>query len=199
LIPEQEGFRVDYSCARAVTHLSICVEDTHSYKKDIILCYPDFNGAFPSTDHKQLVRTLELLGLLYDFTRLVSYLYIGASTEFVTPHGHIAPVAIRRGTLQGDPLFPLLFDIMVESLIRWLPASDRGYDITSRGLKLASKWYVNDGTLVTNSVENMISLVEIVQKFSNWSGIQPNIDKCKINDKNHALQTTPVKNIGMTH
>jgi hypothetical protein len=161
--PEQEGFRADMFCARAVTHLSLCVEDAHTSKKDIILCYLDFKGAFPSTDHKQLVRTLEFLGLPRDFTFLVSNLYSGASTQFITPHGHTSPVGIGRGTLQGDPLSPLLFDLMVEPLIRWLNASEKGYLITSCGLKLASKWYADDGTLVTNSVDDMRALLSIVQ------------------------------------
>jgi hypothetical protein len=162
LSPEQEGFRSDRSCERAITHLALCVEDAHSHKKDIVLCYLDFKGAFPSTDHKQMVRVLEFLGLPADFTRLVSNLYSGATTEFVTPHGHTSPVIIGRGTLQGDPLSPLLFDLMVEPLIRWLKASGKGYDIASCGLNLASKWYADDGTLITNSVEDMIALLDII-------------------------------------
>jgi hypothetical protein len=94
-------------------------------QKDIVLCYLDFKGAFPSTDHKQLVRVLKLLGLPADLTRLVSNLYSGATIECITPHGHTTPVGIRRGTLQGDPLSPLLFDLMVEPLIRWLNATKR--------------------------------------------------------------------------
>ncbi len=52
---------------------------------------------------------------------------------------------------------------MVEPLIRWLAALGKGYDIASCGLKLASKWYADDGTLLTNSVEDMISLLDIIQ------------------------------------
>jgi hypothetical protein len=63
---------------------------------------------------------------------------------------------------------------MIEPLIRWLNAADKGYDITTYGLKLASKWYADDGTLVTNSVEDIVSLMDIVQQFSAWSGIRLN-------------------------
>ncbi len=48
LSPEQEGFRADRSCDRAITHLGFCVEDAHSYKKvDVVLCYLDFKGGIP--------------------------------------------------------------------------------------------------------------------------------------------------------
>ena len=125
LSPEQEGFRVDRSCARAITHLGLCIEDAHTHNKNIVLCYLDFKGAFPSADHDQLVRTLVFLGLLDDFVNIICNLYKGTTTEFVTPHGHTPPIGIRRGTLQGEPLSSLLFDLMIEPLIRWLIVSKK--------------------------------------------------------------------------
>ena len=56
------------------------MEDARSHKKDIVLCYLEFKWAFPSTDHKKLVRVLEFLGIPVDFTRLVSNFYNGSST-----------------------------------------------------------------------------------------------------------------------
>jgi hypothetical protein len=53
--PEQEGFRSDRSCSRAITHLGLCNEDAHMHHQDILLCYLDLKGAFPSTDHTQLM------------------------------------------------------------------------------------------------------------------------------------------------
>jgi hypothetical protein len=53
---------------------------------------------------------------------------------------------------------------MVEPLIKWLTASGKGYGIASYGLKLTSKWYADDGTLIANSVEDIISQLDIIQK-----------------------------------
>ena len=50
---------------------------------------------------------------------------------------------------------------MIKPLIRWPNAADKGYDITSCGIKLTSKWYADDGTLVANSAEDMVSLLDI--------------------------------------
>jgi hypothetical protein len=82
---------------------------------------------------------------------------------------------------------------MVEPLIRWLTASGKGYDIASCGLKLASKWYADDDSLITNSVEDMISLLDIIQQYSTWSCIHVNAAKCKIKAYIHDLQAIPHK------
>jgi hypothetical protein len=78
---------------------------------------------------------------------------------------------------------------MIEPLIRWLNASQKGYDITSCGLRLASKWYADDGTLITNTVDDMITLLDIVEQFSDWSGIRLNVGKCKITAYIQGLQS----------
>ena len=51
-----------------------------------------------------------------------------------------------------------MFVLMIEPLIRWLKASQMGYAITLCGLQLASKWYADDGTLITNTVDDIIAL-----------------------------------------
>ena len=38
LSPEQEGFKACRSCDRVITHLGLGVEDTHSHKKDVVMC-----------------------------------------------------------------------------------------------------------------------------------------------------------------
>ena len=72
-------------------------------------------------------------------------------------------------------------------------ASGKGYDIASCGLKLANKWYADDGTLLTNSVKDMISLLDIIQQLSTWSGIHLNATKCKITAYIHELQSISKK------
>jgi len=82
---------------------------------------------------------------------------------------------------------------MIEPLIRWVTASQKGYTITYCDLHLASKWYADDDTLVTNTIDDMITLLNIVEWFSNWSGIRPNVGKCKITAYLQGLQTTRKK------
>ncbi len=45
---------------------------------------------------------------------------------------------------------------------------------------MASKWYADDSTLITNSVEDMSILFDLIDKFSTWSSIHLNVKFCKI-------------------
>ncbi len=51
--------------------------------------------------------------------------------------------------------------------------------------------YANDGNLVTNSVEDMIFLLDLVNQFNKWSGIHLNFSKCNITAFIHDLQAIP--------
>jgi hypothetical protein len=70
--PEQEGFRPGRSCSRAITHLSLCIEDAHTHNKDIHIAYLDFTQAFPSTYHLQLELILRFLGIPEDCIFIVA-------------------------------------------------------------------------------------------------------------------------------
>jgi hypothetical protein len=72
-----------------------------------------------------------------------------------------------------------------------LTAADKGHDIASCGLKLASKWYADNSTLVANSVEDMTPLLDIVQQLSTWSVIRLNVAKCKFTAYIHELHFIP--------
>ena len=83
-----------------------------------MLAYLDFTQAFPSADHLQLERTLRFLGIPEDCIFIVASLYKGAHTTLETPLGKTRKTPVLGDTLQGDPLSPLLFLLMVELLIR---------------------------------------------------------------------------------
>ena len=94
------------SCSRANTYLGLYIEDAHTSKHDILLCYLDFKEVPLSADHTHLTRALLYLGLPEDFITIVSNLYRGASSSFLTPLGPIGQISVLRGPLEGDTIFP---------------------------------------------------------------------------------------------
>ncbi len=82
-------------------------------------------------------------------------LYKVANTTFETLDGKTRQIPVLRGTLQGDPLSPLLFLLMVEPFIRWLKSLQKGYTLTSNILDLSSKWYAYDAPLIAHNVTDL--------------------------------------------
>ena len=184
----QEGFRKGHSCARAIAHLQLAFEDAIASGRNCFTTYIDFKGAYPSVDHEQLCAILTAMGMPPDFVRIVQNLYANATTSFLTPHGATPPVPILRGTLQGDPLSPLLFDLMIEPLLQWLARDNMGYVKAANHQAYPSQVYADDITLCTPSVSQMQLQLMKVEKFSAWSNIHPNVNKCAITAYVHDLQ-----------
>ena len=78
---------------------------------------------------------------------------------------------------------------MMEPLIRWLNVKKKGYKFESTCLTLASKWYADDATLLSDSEPKMVAQLQIVESYSIWSGIRLNVPKCCITGFIQQLQT----------
>jgi hypothetical protein len=90
--------------------------------------------------------------------------------------------------LQGGSLSPLIFDLMVEPLIRWIKSTKKGYTLTSNNLSLSSKWYADDATLVASIIPALETQLQVVESDSKLSGIHLNIPKCRLAGYLHKLQ-----------
>jgi hypothetical protein len=141
--PEQEGFRANRSCSRAKAHLSLCIENAHTYGKDILITHLDFAKALLLADHTQLARTLRFLGIPEDYIFIVTNLYREAHTTFQTPHGYTCLNRVFIDTLQRDILSLSLFLLIVKPFILWLKSQNNGYTLTSNHLTLSNIWYAD--------------------------------------------------------
>ena len=123
----QEGFRKHKDCQRQLQYLKLVLKDAKLHNRDLHITLLDIKSAFNSVDHDCLFRILQALGIPQDVLDIIIDLHHGASTCISTNHGKTAPVSLRRGTIQGDSLSPLLFILFLEPLVRWLQVNDRGY------------------------------------------------------------------------
>jgi hypothetical protein len=177
LSPQLEGFRRGHSCQRAVAALQMTLEDAIASKRNVFLAYIDFKGAYPSVDHGQLSRTLRALGMPMDFVHMVTDLYKGATTTVLTPYGSTGEIPVERGTLQGDPLSPLLFDLMLEPFTQWLSRGDNGYVTKATNMAVTNVDFADDLTLVADSLDKLQRHLHKLEMFSRWAHIFPYVPK----------------------
>jgi hypothetical protein len=87
----------------------------------------DFTAAFNTIDQDDMLGIMHSLGFPCDVLAVVHAMYTGATTVVALPAGRTAPIPVQRGTLQGNIMSPLLFNLYMTPLMRWLEFGALGY------------------------------------------------------------------------
>ena len=187
----QAGFREDRRCLHQLLYLTSIIEDAHTFHRNLYVLYVDWANAFGSVDHSRLSFVLGLLGVPQDAIEVVGNLYSGASTRLRVPAGLTDPVAILRGTIQGDSLSPLLFLLYLEPLLQWLSVDADGYlpgcatDSAACSLppldrpeRASYGAYADDLVLFSSTLPGLRRMVAKLDAYAAWSGMAVNAKKC---------------------
>ena len=136
-------------------------------------------SSFGEVDHKLLAEVLEYQKVPDHIITLITSLYTDYFISVATDSYLISPVKVRRGVLQGDSLSPLLFNLIVNTLIT-----------TIKQEKLECMCYVCDGVSNRNKFADDTAIVSFLEsdnhflcngflKWSRWAGLIMRVDKCK--------------------
>ena len=90
----------------------------------------------------------------------------------------LGEVEIKRGIFQGDTLSHLLFVLALIPLSMTLKATDYGYQLEKRGLKINHLLFMDDLKLYGKTERELNSLIHIVRIFSEDIGMKFGMDKC---------------------
>lgn len=88
--------------------------------KHPVLVTLDAEKAFDSVRWSWLDLVLDRMGLIGHFCTLLTSIYNNPTAQIHTPGFVSEPIMLTKGTRQGCPLSPLLFDLALEPLARYL-------------------------------------------------------------------------------
>jgi hypothetical protein len=172
----QEGFRHRRSCGRQVLTLRYLIGRIKARNLSAFVGYLDFKSAFDSPDVAVMIRWLELTG--FQGCEILRHLYDGVQLVIDTAVGPTAPISKSRGTAQGDGLSPILFDLVIAVLLRRLAAANLGLKVDET--RIGSLFFADDAAVVTTSLGQMQTALDITSKFEDDSGMRLNVPKTKL-------------------
>lgn len=145
--------------------------------------------AFDNVKWSWLDQVLDAMGISEHFRTFVKGIYANPTGQIFTQGVTSPSFPLCKGTRQGCPLSPLLFNIALEPLARFLEDSDtyQGIEVGARELKIAL--FADDVIIfMADPDKDLNKLLAEITAFGVFSGYKINISKSK------ALQLRP--NIG---
>ena len=135
------------------------MEKAREFQKSISFFFIDYAKAFDCVDHNQLWKILKEMGIPDHLNYLLRNLYAGQEATVRIGHGTTDWFQIGKGVCQGCILSPYLFNLYAEYIMR-----NAGLEETQAGIKIARRninhlRYADDTTLMTESEEELKSLL----------------------------------------
>ena len=175
----QAGFRKVREIRNQIINICWITEKAREFERNINFCFINYAKAFDSVNHNKLWKILKQMGISDHLNSLLRNLYAGQEATIRTGHGTTDWFQIRKGICQGCTLLPCLFNLYAEYIMR-----NAGLDEAQAGIKIAGRninnlRYADDTTLMTESEEELKSLLMKVKEESEKVGLKLNIQKTK--------------------
>lgn len=146
------------------------LDDARTGGGELCVGFLDFANAFGSVAHQALVDAVRGAGAGEAFAAIVEELYRANTTSVVAAAGTTEPIAIGAGLRQGCPLSGLLFNLVVDPVIRAVQGGDRQHNILA---------YADDLTLLAADPTTLQRRMDMVATLSDRLGLRLNASKCR--------------------
>ena len=174
----QFGFKPQFSTHQAIRTYIDILEDAKQYKKSLYVCQIDANKAFDSVDWEVLKKIMIDYGFDKKYIKRVMKMLKNKKAHLNTPLGKSDSFEVTRGSPQGDPISAIIFSIFINPLIEKLNNDVKGYRFSNnKNLAISCIAYADDITLFAEDHVDMQKLLDIVQKFSEQTGLTINVSK----------------------
>ena len=136
----------------------------------------DLAKAFDSISHNSIARALRRNSIDEPMVQYILQSHTNCTTTILCGPTNLPNVKLLRGVKQGDPLSPILFNLILDELLDILPPSI-GISITT-DLHLNCLAFADDLILISESPSTMKILINITTTFFSARSLKINATKC---------------------
>ena len=177
----QTGFLKNRYIGENIRLLFEVLDDVEKFNKPALLFFSDFEKAFDSVNHNFIFKCLNHFNFGESFINWIRLFY-NDSKSCIINNGFLSDFfPIERGVRQGCPISPYLFIICIELLSHEILSNNNIKGITVDGYEIKNTLFADDATFLTDgSKESFTTLIDILDNFTNISGLKLNSSKCTV-------------------
>ena len=182
--PDQAGFRKEYGCDDNLFTVVQIIEKLAEFQLPLWIAAIDFRKAFDSVEHFAIWNALQKHGVPNAYTSVLQKLYSQQTGKVITP-AMSREFKLERGTKQGDPMSPALFNAVLEEVFNRLQPHwrQKGWGIrlgTSSEDLLCNLRFADDILLLATSRYQLKRMLEDLITATREIGLEMHNGKTKI-------------------
>ena len=154
------------------------LESVRARKKEVVVAWLDLADAFGSVSHAVIRRALVDDGVPARVVDSVTSLYEGSTVRVRTRDGYTEAIPMLSGVRQGCPLSPILFDLVIDPLVRSAEELVAGFEVY--GERMTALAYADDLALVAADPNSMGRLLRAAEVSARALGLSFNPRKCNV-------------------
>lgn len=175
LDPRQRGFIPSDGCAENVILIDLLLRHTHESHSSCYIASLDVSKAFDSVSHSAIRETINSFGFPLEFKQYLEHVYNDSGTRLVGEGWVSNTIYPKRGVKQGDPLSPIIFNMVIDRLLRSLP-SEIGCSLGTA--KINALAFADDLILCASTPNGLSKLLEVTNSYLSLCGLKLNPAKC---------------------
>ena len=184
---EQFGFRPGRGCSDAVHTLRIVVEKALEWGQELWVAALDVEKAFDRVTHHALFHSMLKIGLSDKLVKVLKLFYSDLKA-YIELDGNVNSRSfdVLRGVRQGDPLSPLLFNVVMNDALEEVKAKwrNKGHGTiigeSLAGERLTHVAFADDMTLLTHSWKSMRAMLVDIRNALLKRGLSLHPSKCNV-------------------
>ncbi|XP_065318777.1 uncharacterized protein LOC135926773 [Gordionus sp. m RMFG-2023] len=177
------AYRPNKNILEPILSLKIIMQKCYRYKIPSFYTFIDFSRAFDNVNHEALWETLVECGIETQIIRILKYHYSNLFACFKINNKTSPFFRIKKGVKQGCTLSPLLFNIIINKIIKEVLGAADLVDIGSNEKiffvnRIIS--YADDIVVISKSIEETKNLLYLIETVSYRAGLRINFNKTVI-------------------
>ena len=195
---DQAGFRSGFACDDHLLAVTLLIEICNEHNIPLWLCTVDYEKAFDSIEHGFLWQALLEQGVPAPYINLLASMYSGQCGKVSGGGALSREYSIQRGTKQGDPLSPVLFNAALGKILEPLQtkwqAKGWGVDVVNKnGCRLTNLRFADDILLIASSKRQLQHMIDDLVLAAGEAGLSIHMGKTKVLSNDPANQGGSLK------
>lgn len=170
----QCGFRRNRSTIDQIFQLKQLMEKRWEYAQDIHSLFVDFTKAYDSVDKMTLVKILRAFGIPDKLVRLIKAVTQVSKLRVRVGNSLTEEFEVATGLKQGDALSPMLFNLILEHVIRKVLNHDSGVELNGKHQIIG---YADDLALLGTCANEVRIMAKTLEEEGRKVGLRINQDK----------------------